>query len=224
MFTGLIEAEGKVTRLRKTGGGGRLRVATPFAAELTKGESVCVNGVCLTVTSVFSNGFAADAVERTLSLTTLGSLVPGDRVNLERALRLGDRVGGHMVTGHVDGVAVVERVTPTSNGRDVTIRMPRQLMRHVAERGSVAVDGVSLTVAALDGTHLTTSLIPETLASTTARRYRAGTKVNVETDLAAKYQESIGRSREDAPRGKGGDASQEGSITLEKLKDLGFAG
>jgi len=213
MFTGLVEAAGRILKVGRAGGAGRLEIAAPFAPELSEGESVSVNGVCLTVVASSDRSFTADAVERTMTLTTLGRLSAGDRVNLERALKVGDRIGGHMVTGHVDGVATVVRVERTANGRDITLDLTRTAMRHVAERGSIAVDGISLTVAAARGTSVTCSLIPETLASTTAGEYRTGTRVNVETDVAAKYQESIGRDAE---------ASDEGGLTIDRLRELGF--
>jgi riboflavin synthase len=218
VFTGLVEAKGKMARVRRAGGAARLRVTAPFAGELSRGESVAVDGVCLTVAAVLPGAFEAEAVERTVATTTLRTAAPGTEVNLERALRLGDRLGGHMVTGHVDGVAVVERVAQTANGRDLTLRVPADLMRHVVARGSIAIDGVSLTVAAVDGTSVTVSLIPETLEATTLGGLRSGARVNVETDVAAKYRESaeadvVGRTQ-DAERGEG--------ITMDKLRKLGF--
>ncbi|MFH1502969.1 MAG: riboflavin synthase [Candidatus Eisenbacteria bacterium] len=231
MFTGLVEAKGRIVRVKRTGGARRLRIAAPFVGELSRGESVSVSGVCLTVASVLADGFEAEAVERTLATTTLGEACSGDSVNLERALRVGDRLGGHMVTGHVDGVAVVERVTPTSNGRDVTLTVPPELTRYLAARGSVALDGVSLTVAVVEGARVTVSLIPETLSATTAGALAAGSRVNVETDIVAKYQESLGRGGSGSGRapisGSGPTAARdprggEGGLTLERLRELGF--
>ncbi len=194
-----------------------MRIAAPFAGELSRGESVSVDGVCLTVTGRSADGFEADVMARTLSLTTLGSRPRGAEVNLERALKLGDRLGGHMVTGHVDGVATVVEVATGTEGRDVVLELPAPLMRHVAERGSIAIDGASLTVAAVEGTRVTVSLIPETLEATVAGRYRPGTRVNVETDVAAKYQESLQRNGT-------GEEPARGGITIERLTELGFAG
>ncbi len=224
MFTGLVETRGRLLALRRSGDGARLRVSAPFAGELERGDSVAVNGICLTVVALFEGGFEADAVERTLSLTTLGSLPRGSEVNLERALSLGDRLGGHMVTGHIDGVAAVAAVRPGAPGRDVVFELPRDLMRHVAEKGSIAIDGISLTVASVQATRVTVSLIPETLAATVAGGYRPGLRVNVETDVAAKYQEALLRDR-------GGDGAEaddhdggrrDAGITLERLRELGF--
>jgi riboflavin synthase len=165
--------------------------------------------------------FEVDVGERTAATTTLGGARAGASVNLERALRLGDRLGGHVVTGHVDGVGRVVAVERTPNGADVTIEAPPSTAGHLAPRGSIAVDGVSLTVAAVDGARFTVSLIPETLARTAAGDYRPGTPVNIETDVLAKYQESVVRSRggrhDDAE-----DAAGRGGLTLERLKELGF--
>ncbi len=219
MFTGLVEARGVLAGRRRKGDGARLRVATPFAGELAVGDSVSVDGVCLTVAALFEGGFEADAVERTLALTTLGSLSPGSEVNLERALQLGDRLGGHMVTGHVDGVATVVAIRSNDAGRDVVFDLPKCLMRHVAERGSLAVDGISLTVASIQGTRVSVSLIPETLSATVAGAYRPGTRVNIETDVAAKYQEALMReSLTRSPSESDGD----GGITVEMLRKHGF--
>jgi len=210
-----VEAKGRLREVRKIGSAARLHLEAPFAAELARGESVAVNGVCLTVSEGDGETFWADAVERTISLTTLGRLVRGGEVNLERALRSGDRIGGHMVTGHVDGVGTVERVKRTASGRDVTFRLPPELLRHVATRGSLAVDGVSLTVAEVRGRSVTVSLIPETLESTIAGRYRPGAEANIETDLAAKYQEASATS-------EGSAEGRSSGITLDKLRELGF--
>jgi len=215
VFTGLVEAKGRLREVRKIGGAARLRLEAPFAGELARGESVAVSGVCLTVSDSDGETFWADAVERTVSLTTLGRLVRGGEVNLERALRSGDRIGGHMVTGHIDGVATVERVERTVNGRDVTFRLPPELLRHVAPRGALAVDGVSLTVAEVRGRSVKVSLIPETLESTVAGLYRPGMEVNIETDLVAKYREA-------SATGEGSVEGRNGGITLDRLRELGF--
>lgn len=216
MFTGLVEARGRVERLTKALGSAVLRISAPFADSLEHGESVSVNGICLTVTKLLPGAFETQAVERTVRMTTLGRWRAGDPVNLERALRAGDRIGGHIVTGHVDGVARIAALTPAAGVRDIVIEVPEKLLPHLVERGSVAVDGVSLTVAAVDGVRVTISLIPETLASTTAGRYRVGQEVNVETDVVAKYRES---TRLDA----GSDAeTKTAGITIERLRELGF--
>lgn len=221
MFTGLIEARGRIARVERRGRAARLAIEAPFAGDLTRGESVAVDGVCLTVVRVRGRSFEVDAGERTMETTTLGRASVGGTVNLERALELGDRLGGHLVTGHVDGTATVVGVERTSNGSDVTIQLPRALARHVAARGSIAVDGVSLTVAEIDGGKCRVSLIPETLAVTVASAYRVGSVVNVETDVLAKYQESIAAAGGDS-RGEGGASPGDGRLTLERLRELGF--
>jgi riboflavin synthase len=216
MFTGLVEAMGRIERSRRTAGGSVIRIAAPFAGELEVGESVSVNGVCQTVVRAGSGGFEVDAVARTLEVTTLGNLSGGDEVNLERALRLGDRLGGHMVTGHVDGVGAVLSLSQGREGTLLTIEIPGELTRHVVPRGSIAIDGTSLTVAEVDGARVTVALIPETLRATIAGTYRRGTAVNIETDVLAKHQEKLLRGgREDG-------AGQGSGLTEERLRELGF--
>jgi len=216
MFTGLVETRGRVERTRRSAGGAVLRVAASFASELETGESVSVNGVCQTVVRADSRAFEVDAVARTLEITTLGSLRTGAEVNLERALKLGDRLGGHMVTGHVDGVGTVLSLTEGRDGTLLTIELPGELTRHVVARGSIAIDGTSLTVAEIEGARVTVALIPETLRATVARTYRRGTAVNIETDVLAKHQEKLLRGdRETRPDTGSG-------LTEERLRELGF--
>ena len=217
MFTGLVEAVGKVVRVGRRGGAATLRVSAPFARELERGESVSLNGVCQTVVSADPTGFEIEAVEQTLAVTSLGGLAAGDRVNLERALRLGDRLGGHMVTGHVDGVG---RVASLSRGRGTTrlsVEVPAELLKHVVPRGSIAIDGVSLTVAAVTDGIVEIALIEETLGATVASGYGAGTKVNIETDLVAKHHERLlaATDGDEAP-------SKRAGITEKRLRELGF--
>lgn len=195
-----------------------MAIAAPFAHELERGDSVAVDGVCLTVVGVRGGTFEVDAAERSMETTTLGLGVVGRSVNLERAARVGDRLGGHIVTGHVDGVATVVKVERTANGVDLAVEIPAGLAGYVAPRGSIALDGVSLTVADVRGTRVTVSLIPETLSATTASTYRAGTVVNVETDVLAKYQQSISAAR----NGPESDAPAAGGLTVEHLRKLGF--
>jgi riboflavin synthase len=182
MFTGLVETTGTVASLE----GGRLRVDARL--DLREGDSVSVNGVCLTATQVADDGFAADVVDETLRRSSLGSLGVGDGVNLELPLRASDRLGGHIVQGHVDGVGTVE-----SLGDDGVLRVatPPELLRYVVEKGSIAIDGVSLTVADVDDDTLTVALIPETLERTTLGASRPGRPVNIEVDLLAKYVEKL---------------------------------
>lgn len=199
-----------------------LRVAAPFADELEVGESVSVNGVCQTVVAADRHGFAVDVIEQTLSLSTLGEIRAGDTLNLERALRAGDRMGGHAVTGHVDGTGVVTDVRRGSGSTSVSVRIPEGLERHVVPRGSIAIDGVSLTVADVSGATVAVALIPETLRATRAGEYRRGTRVNIETDIAAKHQEKLmaaAGSRDDETRER--DEANSG-LTEARLRELGF--
>jgi riboflavin synthase len=187
VFTGLVQATGTVSELA----GGRLTVDTALAAELEAGDSVAVGGVCLTAAHVEAGRFAADVMEETLRRSSLGRLAPGDPVNLELALRAGDRMGGHNVQGHVDGVGRVREVREEGFARVVTVEADPALLRYVVEKGSVAVDGVSLTVSALEDDAFAVSLIPETLERTTLGRVTPGDEVNLEVDVLAKYVERL---------------------------------
>jgi riboflavin synthase len=187
MFTGLIETTGRVERREARADEVRLRVLAPFATEIERGESVSVDGVCLTAVERGATWFEAVVSPETLSRTTLGLRAPGDRVNLERALRPGDRLGGHIVQGHVDGVGVVESVEPEGSGRRVGIRFPGDLDDFIVMKGSIAVDGVSLTVAARGDRSFEAALIPETLEVTRLGDYAPGTAVNLEVDMMARY-------------------------------------
>ncbi|MDQ6914930.1 MAG: riboflavin synthase [Actinomycetota bacterium] len=187
MFTGLVQALGTVA----AAGGGRLVVETPLAGELREGDSVAVNGVCLTATAIDPPRFAADVMEETLRHSSLGSLDAGARVNLELPLRPSDRLGGHIVQGHVDGVGTVRELADEGNARRMTIESEPELLRYVVEKGSIAVDGVSLTVSELEDDAFEVSLIPETLERTTLGRAWPGDKVNLEVDVLAKYVERL---------------------------------
>ncbi len=225
MFTGLVETRGTVETLRRQGDGATIVVRAPFAVELERGESVAVNGACLTVVRAGPRRFEVEAVAQTLAMTTIGRLTAGAPVNLERALRLGDRMGGHVVTGHIDGIATVTSVAPTSNGRVVSFELPPALVRHVVPRGSIALDGVSLTVAGIEGTLLRVALIPETLGATIAGSYRSGSRANVETDIMAKHQEKLSSGARDGAPTNGGERESDGresGLTAERLKELGF--
>jgi riboflavin synthase len=191
VFTGIIREVGTVQAMERTADGARLRVSAGVADGLGAGESVSVNGVCLTVTSPGEAGFEADVMNQTLSLTTLGGLEAGGRVNLEPALRAGEPLGGHMVQGHVDGTGEVSSVTEDGFASRLRVALPEELRRYVAEHGSVALDGVSLTVAALTPDGLEVSLIPETLERTTLGDLGEGSKVNVEVDVVARYAERL---------------------------------
>ncbi len=188
MFTGLVERTGTVAAVTPREGGLRLEVRAPgWQDELRVGDSVAVNGCCLTVVGVAREGFAFDVVPESVQRTVLGLLAPGDAVNLERPLRLADRLGGHLVQGHVDGVGRVLEVRAEGEGRRIAFEVPAPLARFVAEKGSIALDGVSLTVAACDGARCEVAFIPHTLEVTVAGRYAPGTRVNVEVDLMARY-------------------------------------
>jgi len=194
MFTGIVEGTGTVAALAAAddASGARLEVEAPFlAGDLRPGESVAVNGCCLTVAQATAAGFAADLVAETLRRTALGGLAAGDLVNLERPMALGGRLGGHLVQGHVDGVARVLDRTPAGDGQEVRIELPAELERYVVEKGSVAVDGVSLTVAGVGPGWFAVALVPHTLEVTTLGRRRPGDPVQLEVDVVAKYVERL---------------------------------
>lgn len=196
MFTGIIEATARVERVEPKGGGTRLTIATARPlAKLGVGESIAVGGPCLTVTSVRDRRFTVDVSPETLRRTTLGTVRPGDRVNLERALRMGDRLGGHVVQGHVDGVGVLDTITPDRDWSLYRFRAPAALAPYLVEKGSIAVDGVSLTVFACRGSRFTVALIPHTLAVTTLGALRPGDRVNIEADVLLKHIATMLRSR-----------------------------
>jgi riboflavin synthase len=191
MFTGLVASTGSVQALERSEDGLRLRVRTELAAELSPGDSIAVNGVCLTAVDPDTDGFSADVMGETLRRSSLGPLDKGDEVNLELPLRAGDRLGGHMVQGHVDATGSVEAVSEDGFARVVRIGAPPEVLRYVVEKGSIAVDGVSLTVSAIDGDGFDVSLIPETLERTTLGSATPGRVVNLEVDVVAKYVEKL---------------------------------
>ena len=191
MFTGIISEIGTVEAVERTPDGARIRVRAVVADELKGGDSVSINGVCLTAATAHDGAFEADVMNQTLSVTTLGGLDPGGRVNVEPALRAGDPLGGHLVQGHVDGAGRVTSISQDGFARRVTIDLPEQLRRYAAEHGSVALDGVSLTVAALTAEGLEVSLIPETLERTTLGELEEGNEVNVEMDVVSRYAERL---------------------------------
>ena len=194
MFTGIVEGTGTVAALAAAadGSGARLEVEAPWlAGELRLGESVAVNGCCMTVAEPGAAGFAADLVAETLRRTALGGLAAGARVNLERPLALGGRLGGHLVQGHVDGVAKVLERTPVGGGEEVRVELPEDLERYVVEKGSIAVDGVSLTVAGVGPGWFAVALVPHTLEVTTLGDRRPGDPVQLEVDVVAKYVERL---------------------------------
>jgi riboflavin synthase len=188
MFTGLVGGIGTVVEFEAATDGARISIASDLARELSVGESVAVNGVCLSATAVDGAQFVADVVAETLRRTTLGTLAAGSTVNLELPLRASDRLGGHVVLGHVDGVAEVREL---SEDGEVVFELAEGLARYVVEKGSIALDGVSLTVAAVDGRAVTVALIPETRRVTTLGQLEPGGRVNVEVDILAKHVEKL---------------------------------
>jgi riboflavin synthase len=190
VFTGLVADLGTVTAVDATPDGVRLAVQTALAGELHDGDSVAVNGVCLTATAIAEDAFAAEVMNESLRRSSLAEVAAGASVNLELPLRAGDRLGGHVVQGHVDGVGVVSGVREDGFSRVVTVDAPAELLRYV-EKGSIAVDGVSLTVAAIDDESFSVALIPETLERTTLGEAAPGRPVNLEVDVFAKYVEKL---------------------------------
>lgn len=215
MFTGLIEEVGTVRRLEKQGMAGRITVATKLPLEsITLGDSVAVNGACLTVVAKSGNELTFDASPETLARTTLGTLGIGTPVNLERALRLGDRLGGHIVTGHVDFIATVSERNDIAGNRVFAFRIPDVFSRYLVAKGSVTIDGISLTVNTVSDTGFSVNIIPHTGSMTTLSGINPGAQVNIETDILGKYVERL-LSRGSIPR-------EEGGLTLELLAKSGF--
>jgi riboflavin synthase len=195
MFTGLIADLGSVASLARDGEGATLTIHTRLAGELGEGDSVAVNGVCLTATHVDGEGFRAQAMEETLQRSSLGALQTGAKVNLELALRADGRLGGHVVQGHVDGTGTIAEIRAEGFARVLDIRTDGTLARYIVEKGSVAVDGVSLTVSALHEGGFSVSLIPETLERTTLGGAALGDRVNLEADILAKHVERLMEAR-----------------------------
>ena len=191
MFTGLIADLGRIDDIERSGEGVRLIVSSALATELSEGDSIAVNGVCLTATTVRGGRFDAEVMNETLRLSSLAEARPGTPVNLELAMRLSDRLGGHMVQGHVDGMGTVRSVAPDGFARRVEIEAGDEILRYVVHKGSITVDGVSLTVAGLGDASFTVSLIPETLERTNLGHAEVGTTVNLEVDVLAKYVERL---------------------------------
>lgn len=196
MFTGLVETMGEVVRIEAEGANRRFRVKAPSLRDgLGIGDSVAHNGVCLTVEALQEDGYEVVAVAETLSVTSLGKLSRGELVNLERALLPTTRMGGHWVQGHVDGLAQVVRSASRQGSTQWFLRLPKSLVRYCIPRGSIALDGISLTVAAIEGTQIEVNIIPHTAKATTIGQWKPGRPVNVEVDLLAKYVERLLASR-----------------------------
>jgi riboflavin synthase len=191
MFTGLIADLGSVASVERDADGATLEIATAFAGELAEGDSVAVNGVCLTATAVHNGIFRAQAMQETLRRSSLEQLRPGSRVNLELALRTDGRLGGHIVQGHVDGTGAIVAAREDGFARVLEIEVPFELARYLVEKGSVAVDGVSLTVSEVGEESFSVSLIPETLARTNLGEVQVGDRVNIEVDILAKHVERL---------------------------------
>lgn len=193
MFTGIVQTVGTIARIEPLGGDTRLHIdaAALGLSDVGIGDSICVSGVCLTAIALDGTQFAADVSNETLACTTLGLLQSGKGVNLEKSLRLSDRLGGHLVSGHVDAVGRVLAVAPDARSQRWTFELPVTLARYVAAKGSICVDGVSLTVNEVDGNRFGVNLIPHTVEVTTFRDKRAGDAVNIEVDLIARYVERL---------------------------------
>jgi riboflavin synthase len=233
MFTGLIEEVGVVRRLERGPDGGKLSVRGKAVLEGTKiGDSIATSGACLTVISLDPEGFVVECMPETLSRTTLGQAGPGSVVNLERSLRWGDRLGGHLVLGHVDGVGEVLSVKRAGIAWEVRVSLPDELRGAVAAKGSIAIDGISLTVIRVDGEAFEVGIIPHTLKETTLRAVRAGMRVNLEADVLARYvlQSLAALAGGGAAGGPGGVSSGAAAgggsgagLTEEFLREQGFA-
>jgi len=191
MFTGIVEALGTVTDVTASGAQARLTIEAPGLTDLVHGESIAVQGVCLTVADHEGSTWTADVMRVTLDTTALGDLAAGSRVNLERAVPAGGRLGGHIMQGHVDGTATLVARDSQADWDDLTFEIPAELGRYVVRKGSIALNGVSLTVAELEGDRVTVSLIPTTLAETTFGAAQVGDRANVEVDVVAKYVEKL---------------------------------
>ena len=211
MFTGIVEELGKVNALRREGGAARLSIAAATVLAGTGlGDSICVNGVCLTVVALGKTEFSADVAVETLKVTNLGELTAGSRVNLERALQLSARIGGHLVSGHVDAVGRLREKREEGNGWRLTFDAPESVLRYVIRKGSIAIDGISLTVADVDRTGFSVAMIPHTAKLTTLGFKSPGDSVNLESDLIGKYVERLLAGR------------VEGGVSLELLRKNGF--
>lgn len=193
MFTGIIETQGTVTLLEKRGGDARLGIEAPAIdwSSVAVGDSIATNGVCLTAIEINAQGYFADVSAETLSLTTIGTWKSGTRVNLERALTPSSRLGGHIVSGHVDGIGEVLTRTSDARSERFLIRAPANLAKYVAHKGSITIDGTSLTVNQINGNEFDINIVPHTLQVTIIGGYQPGTKVNLEVDVLARYLERL---------------------------------
>ena len=219
MFTGIIQAVGKISGMKRRGGDMRLQIDSgklPMA-DVQLGDSIATNGVCLTVIELTGNGYRADVSRETLALSTLESLSPGSRVNLEKALTLSTPLGGHLVSGHVDGVGRILERREDARSIRFSVEAPAELARYIAHKGSICVDGASLTVNAVNGRVFELNIVPHTLQETIMAGYSSGTRVNLEVDLVARYLERLllgEQAAEPAPQAQG--------VTLDLLAKQGF--
>lgn len=220
MFTGLVQCLGTVTEVTRQSEGRRLSFRSSLSqADRALGASIAVNGVCLTVTAASEDRFSAFAAFETLSASTLGTLSAGDKVNLEPALRIGDPIGGHLVGGHVDAVGTLQECIPRGPSQEMRFVTPAKLLRLVAVKGSIAIDGVSLTVNAVDAATFSVGVIPHTLAATTLATIRPGARVNLEADMIARYVDRVcGGSGSVSGSGSGKDSS----LSLSTLLSAGY--
>lgn len=216
MFTGIIKAVGRISEMRPQGGDLRLTVRSPALSwrDFEPGESIAVNGVCLTATRLLADGFETDVSRETLDVTALGGMLEGGEVNLEPSLAVGERLGGHLVSGHVDCVGTVTSRRPDARSVRIDIALPDQFARYVARKGSVCVDGVSLTVNEVVGSTFSVNIVPHTAEHTIIESYRAGTRVNIEVDLLMRYLERLMQHGED-----GADLD---GLTRQRLEALGY--
>lgn len=219
MFTGLIEGTGTLLRIDQRGPDAQMVIRPNRVMEsLQLGESIAVDGACLTVVSFHGSEFTVDVSAETLHRTTLGRKTSGVQVNLERALRMGDRLGGHLVSGHVDGIGILKDRAAEGRSWRLSFQVPRELTRHVIEKGSIAVNGISLTVNGCGDTHFHVNIVPHTAKETTIPRLRIGEEVNVETDLVGKYVEKLVACW----GGQGSPGRERASVDVDFLKEHGF--
>jgi riboflavin synthase, alpha subunit len=215
MFTGLVEEIGNIKAVTKSTKSAKITIkASKVLEEVKLGDSISTNGVCLTVTDFSTNYFTVDVMAETMRRSNLKNLSSGDEINLERALRLGDRLGGHMVSGHIDGVGIISKYENEDNAVWITIKTPTELLRYIVEKGSIAIDGVSLTVAYVDDESFKVSIIPHTKDVTTLLRKKIGDEVNLECDMVGKYIEKLISVKEETNAKKG--------IDINFLSENGF--
>ncbi len=217
MFTGIIQAIGEVAAMQPSGGDLRLRVQTGKLdlSDVALGDSICTNGACLTVIELPGDGYWADVSVETLNFTTLGDLKPGSKVNLEKALTPASRLGGHIVSGHVDGVGEVVSLEEDARSIRFVLRAPDELAKYIAHKGSITVDGTSLTVNAVNGAEFDLNIIPQTMAETVFGDYQPGTRVNLEVDVIARYLERLVQGDDAAKPGAGG-------LSIQTLAENGY--